>query len=63
MNKILYAPILGIMEQRESVINGNYKIADENNTKVKILSEEKEEIYHQGTRGTHTYDLQDCRFQ
>ena len=43
MNKILYAPILGIMEQRESVINGNYKIADENNTKVKILSEEKEE--------------------
>jgi F-type H+-transporting ATPase subunit b len=43
MNKILYAPILEIMEKRESVINGNYKIAEENNTKSEILSEERKE--------------------
>ena len=41
MNKILYAPILGIMEERESFINGNYKTANENNTKSEALKEEK----------------------
>lgn len=43
MNKILYAPILGIMEERKNVIDSNYKDANENNEKCKILSEEREQ--------------------
>lgn len=43
MNKILYAPILSIMEERRAFIDENYKIADENNQKVSSLVAEKEE--------------------
>ena len=43
MNRILYAPILGIMEERENFINGNYKIAEENNAKSDALTEERKE--------------------
>lgn len=43
MNKILYAPVLSIMEERKSFVDGNYKSAEDNNTKSKELAEEKEE--------------------
>ena len=43
MNKILYAPILSIMEERKSVIDGNYKIAEDNMIRVQGLIEEKDE--------------------
>ena len=33
MNKMLYAPILAIMEDRKSLIDSNYKSAQENNEK------------------------------
>lgn len=43
MNKILYAPILSIMEERKSVIDGNYKAAEDNKIRVDGLIEEKDE--------------------
>ena len=39
MNKILYAPILNIMEERKNFIDKNYKSA-----KVAEISEEKESL-------------------
>ena len=42
MNKILYAPILNIMEERKRFIDGNYKSAEENNAKSNELINEKE---------------------
>lgn len=43
MNKVLYAPILNIMEERKAFIDGNYKAAGDNNAKSEELSKEKEE--------------------
>ena len=43
MNKILYAPILNIMEERRKFIDENYKSAEENNLKSQTLAQEKEE--------------------
>lgn len=43
MNKILYAPILSIMEERKSFIDSNYQAAEENNTKIVELTTEREE--------------------
>ena len=43
MNRILYAPILSIMEERKSVIDGNYKVAEDNKIRADGLLEEKEE--------------------
>lgn len=43
MNKILYAPILSIMEERKSFIDGNYKSASDNNARTAELSAEMEE--------------------
>jgi len=42
MNKVLYAPILGIMEERKNFIDSNYKAANDNNTKSDGLVAEKE---------------------
>lgn len=42
MNKILYAPILSIMEERKAFIDGNYKSAKENDEKVAELTAEME---------------------
>ena len=42
MNKILYAPILGIMEERENFINSNYNDARENDNKTQELNTERE---------------------
>ena len=42
MNRILYRPILGIMEERKNFIDSNYKSAQENDLKTKELSEEKD---------------------
>lgn len=44
MNKILYAPILSIIEERHSLIDSNYKACDENNSKITEISSEKEEL-------------------
>lgn len=45
MNKILYAPILSIMEQRKAYINGNYDTAGKNDEKSeKLLSKKEEKI-------------------
>jgi len=43
MNKILYAPILNIMEERKNFIDENYKCANENNEKSSALTNEIEE--------------------
>ncbi len=43
MNKILYVPILNIMEERKSFIDGNYKEANNNDEKIEELSKEKDE--------------------
>ena len=44
MNKILYAPILNIMEERKNFIDGNYQTARDNETKATEISEEKESL-------------------
>ena len=41
MNKILYVPILNIMEARKSFIDDNYKTASDNEAKVIQITEEK----------------------
>ena len=43
MNKILYAPILNIMEQRKSFIDGNYNDVKKNEAKIEKLVQKKEE--------------------
>lgn len=43
MNKILYAPILNIMEERKAYIDWNYKAVEKNDAKIKKLTEKKEE--------------------
>ena len=44
MNKILYAPVLNIMEERKNFIDGNYKAASDNDAKVAEISKEKESM-------------------
>lgn len=43
MNKILYAPILNIMEERKNFVDGNYNSASENDAKSEELINQKEE--------------------
>lgn len=43
MNKILYAPILNIMEERRNFVDGNYKVAEENTAKSNELTKERED--------------------
>ncbi len=43
MNKILYAPVLDIIENRKNFVDANYKDAQENNAKTEALGKEKEE--------------------
>lgn len=43
MNKILYAPVLNIMEERRRVIDGNYRTVSDNDTKTEELENQKEE--------------------
>lgn len=43
MNKVLYAPILNIMEERKKFIDDNYNSAKENDEKTNELILEKEE--------------------
>lgn len=43
MNKILYAPVLNIMEERNNFVNGNYNSANENDAKSEELINQKEE--------------------
>ena len=45
MNKILYAPILAIMEERKAFIDGNYQRAKDNDEKSNLLLQEKEEKF------------------
>ena len=42
MNKILYAPILGIMEERKNFIDSNYKDAKANDDKTQELNLERD---------------------
>ena len=42
MNKILYAPILNIMEERRNFIDNNYKTVEKNDEKIKKLNKKKE---------------------
>ena len=44
MNKILYAPVLGIMEARKKFIEGNYADVKDNDAKVEKISEEKSSL-------------------
>ena len=44
MNKILYAPILNIIEERRNFINGNLNEAEQNNAKAASISEEKDKM-------------------
>ena len=43
MNKILYIPVRKIVNERNSLINGNYQAANENNAKADGLSKERDE--------------------
>ena len=43
MNKILYAPVLDIIEKRKNFVDTNYKDAQNNNTRTEELGREKEE--------------------
>ena len=43
MNKVLYEPILSIMEKRKNFMDSNYKQAEDNNIKFEQLSSEKDE--------------------
>jgi len=43
MNKILYAPILNIMQERKNYIDENYKTANENKEKTEVIISEIEE--------------------
>ncbi len=43
MNKILYQPVLEIMQKRKEVIDNNYQHASENDTKAESLLQEKED--------------------
>ena len=42
MNKVLYVPILGIMEKRRIFVDENYKNTESNNLKADELTKEKE---------------------
>ena len=44
MNKILYAPILNIMEERKNFIDQNYKLASENDDKATKITAEKDSL-------------------
>ena len=44
MNKVLYAPILNIMQERKNFIDGNYSAAEENDSKANKIAEEKDEM-------------------
>lgn len=43
MNKVLYAPILNIMEERKNFIKNNYEEATKNDEKAKKLAQKREE--------------------
>ena len=43
MNKLLYEPVHKIVKERNDFISGNYKIANENNTKADELVKERDE--------------------
>ncbi len=43
MNKILYAPVLNIMEERKNFVDGNYDAAHQNEAKSEELTNQKEE--------------------
>ena len=43
MNKILYAPILNIMESRKAFINENYNVAKNNEDKIQKLNQKRDE--------------------
>ena len=43
MNKVLYVPVLDIMEKRKNFVDENYKNAQENNSKTEEPGREKEE--------------------
>ena len=43
MNKLLYEPVRKIVNERNDFIDGNYKIANDNNSKADTLSKEREE--------------------
>lgn len=47
MNRILYTPVLNIMEARKSYINDNYNTAKENDAESEVLVAKKEEKIQQ----------------
>ncbi|MBE7710514.1 MAG: F0F1 ATP synthase subunit B [Cyanobacteria bacterium SIG31] len=44
MNKILYSPILNIMEERRKFVSDNYQSAKDNDAKIVAISDEKESL-------------------
>ena len=44
MNKVLYAPILKVMEDRKNFVDGNYQTAQENDAKAKEFSGQKDSL-------------------
>lgn len=43
MNKVLYKPVLSVMENRRNLISGNYQDAENNDKKASSLTSEREE--------------------
>lgn len=54
MNKILYAPILGVMEQRKKFIDSNYEAAQNNSQKTEALNSEREEKLNEAKDNART---------
>ena len=66
MNKVLYAPILGIMEERKNFIDSNYKDASDNDAKSAELVAEKEEKLSDAkeeARGKYAAAVEDYKAQ
>lgn len=66
MNKILYAPILSIMEERKNFVDCNYKNAEDNDYRTQGLAEEKDEMLSQAkeeARGKYNQTLDEFKAQ
>ena len=66
MNKILYAPILNIIEERKSYIEKNHKSAIENNEKADAIIaeiEDKKSVAKDDAKNQYSEIIDECKVQ
>ena len=66
MNKILYAPILNIIEERKNYIDGNYKAAKENDEKTSKIDsaiEDKRNVAKDDARIQYSKTIEEFKTQ